>query len=285
MMLSTIRNTDMDGYFAYSNIKSWFILSALCLTNLAYGESFIGDCLIEPTQQVAVGVAVTGVIDKVFVNRGDKVTQGQVIATLASGVEHASVQLSKYKAEQVAALQLATRKVEFSQRKFDRRQTMMSEHLMPEQDSDDAEAEFRLAQAELLVAQENHQLALRELQQQTAQLAQKTIRSPLTGVVVEQNAYVGEVVEPNSSSKPVFKLAQLDPLRVQVILPKSRFGAVQVGRKVDVVPEKPMMGRYSAQVKTVDKLLDSASGTFVVFLALPNKQLAIPAGVKCQAFF
>ena len=86
---------------------------------------------------------------------------------------------------------------------------------MPEQDSDDAEAENRLAQAELLVAQENHQLALRELQQQTAQLAQKTIRSPLTGVVVEQNAYVGEVVEPNSSSKPVFKLAQLNPLRVR----------------------------------------------------------------------
>ena len=151
-------------------------------------------------KQVAVGVAVTGVIDKVFVNRGDKVTQGQIIATLASGVEQSSVQLAKYKAEQVAALQLATRKVEFSQRKFDRRQTMMSEHLMPQQDSDDAEAEYRLAQAELLVAQENHQLALRELQQQTAQLAQKTIRSPLTGVVVEQNAYVGEVVEPRQTS-------------------------------------------------------------------------------------
>jgi RND family efflux transporter MFP subunit len=255
------------------------------LASVAYGEPFVGDCLIEPTQQVAVGVPVTGVIDKIFVKRGDKVTQGQIIATLASGVEQASVQLAKYKAEQIAALQLATRKVEFAQRKFERRQAMTSERLMPEQDRDDAEAEYRLAQAELLVAQENHQLALRELQQQSAQLAQKTIRSPLTGVVVEQSAYVGEVVEPNSSSKPVFKLAQLNPLRVQVILPKSRFGAVKVGSTVAVVPEKPMTGRYSAQVKTVDKLLDAASGTFVVFLALANKQLAIPAGVKCQVFF
>ena len=92
-------------------------------------------------------------------------------------------------------------------------------------------------------------------------------------------------LNPIAAVNPSFKLAQLNPLRVQVILPKSRFGAVKVGSTVAVVPEKPMTGRYSAQVKTVDKLLDAASGTFVVFLALANKQLAIPAGVKCQVFF
>lgn len=274
----------MELYFS-AHVRAC-LLAIMLLPSLSLADDRVSaPCLIEPSQQVAIGTPVTGVLDDVLVKRGAKITKGQTLATLLSHVEKAAVQLAKYKSEQTAAIDLATHKMAFAQRKFERRQAMTSDKLMPEQERDDAEADYRLAEAELHVAQENHQLALYEYQQQQAQLTQKTIRSPLNGVVVEQSSYVGEVVEPNSSSKSIVKLAQLDPLRVQVILPQAQFGHIKVGQKVNVSPDKPMTGRYQATVKTVDPILDAASGTFIVYLTLPNRQLQIPAGIRCQALF
>lgn len=260
------------------------LLLSLAVPSIAQAQPSAA-CLIEPTQQVNVGSPVTGLIEKIHVKRGSMVKKSQIIATLQASVEQAAAQLAKYKSEQKATLQLAERKMQFAKSKFERRQAMALDKLMPEQERDDAEAEYRLAEAEWLLAQENHQLAIYEYQQQQAQLALRTLRSPINGVVIEQNAYAGEVVEANSNSKPLLKLAQIDPLRVQVILPQSAFGQISVGQSVQISPEKPLTGQYTAQVKTVDKVLDAASGTFVVFLSLANKSLNIPAGLRCQAAF
>lgn len=240
-------------------------------------------CLIEPTQQVSLGVPVTGVLSQVLVKRGSLIRQGQVLATLESSVEQATLKLSQYKAQQTANLTLTEQKLTFAQQKFERRQAMANDQLMPEQEKNDAEAEYKQAEAEHLLAQENHQLAALEYQQQKAQVALRTLRSPITGVVTEQSAYVGEVVEANSNGKPVLKLAQLHPLRVQLILPQRYFGQFKVNQAIELSPEQPMTGKYIAKVKTIDKVLDAASGTFMVFLELPNPNLTLPAGIRCTA--
>ena len=49
-----------------------------------------------------------------------------------------------------------------------------------------------------------------------------------------------------------------------------------------VLAEPPLIGRYEARVTIVDKVVDSASGTFGVRLELPNAKGDIPAGVKCR---
>lgn len=254
-----------------------------CLAAPVLAASY--DCLIEPTQTVELASPVTGLLEQVHVRRGDRVTKGQVLATLASQAEQAAVDLARFKSEQVGPIQMAERKIEFSKRKFERRQVMAAENLMPAQEGEDAEAEYRLAESELKVASENRQQAKLELKQQSALLNQRTVRSPFSGVVVDQQAFAGEVVEPAASKKPILKLAQLDPLRVHVILPKSAFGKLSAGVAADVVPEVPVGGKYTAKVKVIDRLIDAASGSFVVFLELPNPKLSIPAGVKCKAGF
>lgn len=243
------------------------------------------DCLIEPTQTVELASPVTGLLEQVRVKRGDRVGKGQVLATLESDAEQVAVELARFKSEQVGPIQMAERKIEFSKRKFERRQTMTAESLLPAQEGEDAEAEYRLAESELKVASENRQLARLELRQQSAQLNLRTIRSPFSGVVADQQSFAGEVVEPGANKKPILKLAQLDPLRVHVILPKNAFGKVALGMASSVVPEIPVGGQYNAKVKVIDRLIDAASGTFVVFLELPNPKLSIPAGVKCKASF
>ena len=243
------------------------------------------NCLIDPSQTIELGSPITGLLEKVNVKRGDRVSRGQVIAQLEASAERAAVDLARYKSEQTGPTVLAQNKVEFSHRKYDRRQQMTSEKLMSPQERDDAEAEYKLAQSEFQVAQENRQIARIEFRQQNAMLTLRTIRSPFDGVVVEQLAYPGEVIDPGSAKKAVVKLAQLNPLRVHVIMPKEMFGAVAVGMEAEVAPEIPAKSKYQAKVKSIDRLIDAASGTFVVYLEMPNPKLETPAGVECKASF
>lgn len=259
------------------------IIVCIFFHHQAFATSENISCLVEPTQQLSLGTPVTGVLSQVLVKRGSVVRQGQVLATLESSVEQANVKLSQYKAEQTANLTLTQQKLAFAQQKFERRQVMANEQLMPEQEKNDAEADYKQAEAEHLLAQENRQLAILEYQQQKAQLALRSLRSPIHGVVTEQSAYVGEVVEANSNAKAILKLAQLNPLRVQLILPQRYFGQFRLNQTIELSPEQPMTGKYTAKVKTIDKVLDPASGTFMVFLELPNPNLSIPAGIRCQA--
>jgi multidrug efflux pump subunit AcrA (membrane-fusion protein) len=143
-----------------------------------------------------------------------------------------------------------------------------------------------LAQSELVIAQENRQQGKLEYQQQMSLLNLRSIRSPIDGVVVDQMLNAGEMADPMGTKKSILKLAQLDPLRVKVILPSSLFGTIKPSTSVDVVPESGNSVKgYKATVHNVDKLIDSASGTFAVYLDLPNKNLAIAAGARCKASF
>ena len=63
------------------------------------------------------------------------------------------------------------------------------------------------------------------------------------------------------------------------------FGKIKVGTKATVDAESPLTGRYTASVSIVDKVVDSASGTFGVRLELPNPKGDIPAGIKCRTRF
>ena len=84
---------------------------------------------------------------------------------------------------------------------------------------------------------------------------------------------------------PILKLAQLDPLYVEVIVPVSMLGKVAPGMLVLVTPELPLNTIVTAQVKVVDRVIDAASGTFGVRLELPNPKYALPAGLKCTVRF
>ena len=240
------------------------------------------DCLVQPTQSIEVGSPVVGLLEKVYVRRGDRVTKGQVIASLESHAEKAAAELARLRSVATGPTLSAEGKIRFAERKFHRRAQMAVEKLMSPQEADDAEAELKLAESELRTAQENRQLAAVEFQQQSSLLNLRTIRSPFDGVVVDQLLYPGEVVEPTGAKKAILRLAQLDPLRVHVILPMAAFRKVAPGMSVQVSLEAPLGGTYLAKVKTVDKLIDAASGTFAVFLEMRNSDLAVPAGVKCR---
>jgi len=259
------------------------LLPALLWSNTPSAAVF--ECMIEPLQTVDISSPVVGLLEKVEVRRGDKVYKGQVIASLESTAETASAALAHYKSEMTAPTTTAEIKIIFAKRKFERRRDMHSQNFMSAQEQDEAEAELKLAEAELKLAQENKEVAQLEWQQQSGLLELRTLHSPFDGVVVDQMLFPGEVVEPNGQKKTILKLAQLNPLKIYVILPVYAFKKIKIGMKVKVMPEQPIGGHHTGIVTIIDRVVDAASGTFGVFLEVANPKLDVPAGVKCRARF
>ncbi len=238
-------------------------------------------CLIEASAVVEVGASVIGVLDSVNAERGDVVSRGQVLARLEAGVERAAVALAQAKASTQADVESAQSQKAFAARKAQRTAELTELKFVSVQARDQAETEASMASQKLAQTLEQQVLSARELQLARAQLAQRTITSPLNGVVTERYLSAGERVE----NRPILKVAQIDPLRVEVVLPASMFNTVKSGMSVLVRPELQGATVQTATVSIVDRVIDAASNTFRARLTLPNRDLGLPSGVRCKVEF
>ena len=212
------------------------------------------DCLVEPHMVASVGSPVDGTLSEVLVDRGATVAKGQAVARLNSAVEEATVNL---KAAQE----------DFGKRKVDRNEELFKKQLISANEKDELETQTRIAGL--------------ELRQQQQVLAQRTIRSPFHGVVVDRMMSPGERV----GDGKILKIAQIDPLNVEVVAPVEMFGRVKSGVVGEVRFQPLLPGSYKATVVVVDRVVDAASGTFGVRLRLPNPDSRVPAGIKCSVRF
>jgi RND family efflux transporter MFP subunit len=239
------------------------------------------DCIIEPFQVVAIGSPVTGLIEKVRVERGDSVEEGQVLVELESSVERAAVELARARSRMNGQLRAREASLELGQRNRERAEKLFKKDALSFELRDTVETEAKVAQLEVQQAREDKRLAALQLQQTLAVLERRVLRSPISGVVVERLMTRGERVE----EETILKVAQIDPLRVEVILPAAMFDTIRPGMRATVVPEFPGDQVHVASVTIVDRVIDAASGTFGARLDLPNPDDAIPAGLHCQARF
>lgn len=212
------------------------------------------ECLLEPHMTVKIGTPVPGALAEVLVKRGEVVKKGQVVAALDTRA-------------QVAAVELARARVEYTKRRMERNEELYLNELVSVQQKDEMETDGELARLELLERQ--------------TQVEIRQIRSPVNGVVVDRIKGPGEYVQETE----ILELAQIDPLNVEVVVPVRYFGQIKPGMKAMVEPEAPLEDTYEAEVKIVDRVIDAASGTFGVRLEIPNRELAIPAGLRCNARF
>ena len=239
------------------------------------------DCVVEPHMIIELSTQIDSIVDTMHVERGDLVAKDQILVTLDSEVERAAVASARARADSDAELRAGEVNVAFAERREERVQSLFQEDAISTDQFDEVETETLLARLQLDRAEEVTRLAQLELQRAEETLKRHTIRSPIDGVVVQRYLSPGESVR----FQPMLRLAQIDPLRVEVIVPVSAFGKIEVGQKAIVQPEEPMVGNYDAEVMIVDRVADAASGTFRVALSLPNPDYALPSGLKCMVQF
>ena len=169
-------------------------------------------------------------------------------------------------------MDLARQKLVRARELFD--QQFISGQALEQAKADSLVADHRLAQA-----REQRGIFAREQQLAQAQLGLRTIRSPITGVIAERFLSVGERVE----EKAMFRVAVVNPLRVEVVLPSTYFAAVKSGMTLTVKPDFPGAAPRLARVTVIDRLIDGASNTFRIRAELPNADFSLPAGLRCKA--
>lgn len=237
------------------------------------------DCMIQPHLVVQVGTAAPGVIQSVRVDRGDLVRKGQPVVLMKSDVERAALAVARERASQVGELKSARGATDLAEREAQRAAQLVDENFVSRTYFDRQRAEVQVAAGRGEQAQERIRLAQREVDLASAQLSQRTVVSPIDGVVVERFVAPGEYVE----QKPVLRIAAVDPLRVDVLVPAAQFGRVAVGSRAQVVPDLLDRRAHTATVTSVDRVVDAASNTFRVRLELPNPGGALPPGLRCKA--
>lgn len=240
------------------------------------------NCRIVPSVVVEMSSAVEGVISEVLVDKNDQVTKGEVVARLDAGLEKATVELRRVQAELTSDVQAQQLAVEFSQRSLARVTDLYEKKAASFSELDKHKTEHAIARQQLQQALDRKRQAELEHDRAVADLNRRALKSPIDGVVVERYKQPGEHID----FEPVLKVAQLDPLRVEVFAPASLYGKVQTGMIATVAPELGASTKtYAAKVTLVDQVIDGPSNTFGIRLSFPNPENRLPSGLKCRVSF
>jgi RND family efflux transporter MFP subunit len=240
------------------------------------------DCVIEPQQVVKLATPVVGVIARIDVDRGDVVHKGQVLGKLEDGVEQATLNLARARATNEFGTKAVQARLDFLRRKNARVGQLSAKNIVTQATAEEADSDANVAEQQLKEAELTREIARLEVGQAEEQLRQRTLVSPIEGVVTERLLVPGEY---RNEQSPILTLAQIDPLRVEVFVPTSQYGRIRIGSNAQIHPQEPIGGFYPAVVTVVDQVLDAASGTFGVRLALPNPGRQLPAGIRCKVQF
>jgi RND family efflux transporter MFP subunit len=271
----------MDIYPRKLTRLAGFLLPLMVIKPALSLETDQYECLVEPYQVVKISSPIKGLIENVHVDTSDVVEQGQVLVGLESSVEKATVEAARARTKMTGEIRAREADLAFKKRQANRMKGLYAKKAVSSHEKDQAETNVTLATMELRKAREANTFAGLELKRAEAIMNERSITSPISGVVVERMMNAGEFVR----EEPILSIAQLNPLRIEVILPSSKFGSIKPESTASVLLESPVGKTVAAKVTKVDRVIDAASGTFVVRLEIDNPDYKLPGGLKCKADF
>jgi RND family efflux transporter MFP subunit len=240
------------------------------------------DCVISPALTVEVASPVGGLVSEVLIARGDLVRKGDVIARLDSRVEQTTLDLMRERAGSDAEIEAQQARVDLAQSQLERYRTLVERNVSSTGQLEESEAAMKVASRELAIARMRKRIAGLESKRAEELLEQRTIFSPIDGVIVERMLFVGEFADQDTA---VARITQLDPLHVDSFLPVSVYPQLELGITATIRPNAPIGGVHTGKISVIDRVFDAASGTFGVRVDIENDDLKIPAGHRCRISF
>ena len=256
----------------------------------------------QPFQEVELHAKVSGYIRRINVDIGDRVRNGQVIATLEvpelnaqvtgseAVVRHSQSEISRAQSGVVlaeadyAALHAAyTRLAEAAKRR---------PGLVAEQELDDArakdqdaEAKINVAKAALDASQEQLGISKADRQRITSMQDYSVITAPFAGVITMRYADVGSLIQAgtasNTQSMPVVKLAQSDLLRLRMPVPEEDVPFIRIGGDVQI--KLQATGKViSGQIVRFTRELATSTRTMLAEVDVPNPDLSLSTGMTAE---
>lgn len=200
--------------------------------------------------RAAVGAKIIGRVVELRVDEGDRVRQGDVIAVLDSADLRAAIDQNR------AAVAEARAKLADASRERSRQEKLVTGGASPQSTLDAARTQEAVAAAEVGTAEAR-------LRSAEAQLSYTVIRSPLSGVVIQKNVLVGEMVAPGGftsqqSTGSIVRIADPRSLEVEADINESYIARLKRGQpaeiKIDAVPDRVYHGKLRQIVPTADRV-------------------------------
>ena len=192
------------GYF-----KGWIVIGAqggseeefqfAVVSRRDIGSTVIATGIIKPSvgSEVRVGSRVSGIVKKLHVNIGDRVTEGQLLAELDQ------TELASRFNQATAALKNAQTKLEYANLDLSRKRELIAQNFVSQSELDDAERAQDMAESELEQAEAN-------LDYTRIQLGYTKIKAPISGVVASVSTQEGETVAASFASPTFVTIIDLE---------------------------------------------------------------------------
>jgi membrane fusion protein, heavy metal efflux system len=209
-----------------------------------------GNMVIPPGQVHVVAAPAAGLVDSLLVSADEPVKTNQPVATLRSPT---IVEAQQLFLAAIADESLATDRLR-------RTQLLIEGKAIPERELNIAQAESARARArldertQLLSLMGLSEAQITELRTTRRIVPTVTIYSPINGTVVKRHTSPGERIE---AAAPLFTIAELDPLWVELQVPAARLPNLTVGSEVSL-PAQRARGKIIRIGRTVDPATQSA---------------------------
>ena len=260
---------------------------------------------VEANVTALTAFQVGGRVSHVYVEEGQPVTKGQLLADLDStdyrnGFDAASGEADAASATNAKAkaglrhqeLEQARIDFERTQDEYQRLKYLYDHQSLPANDFHKIEAAFLASQQRYDMAQsgtrvEDKHAASAQLSVATAQreeakkrLADCQLRAPISGFIGMRQLEVGDTVAPGA---PVFSVVDLNPVKVKVGIPEAEIGKVRESDLAEVSIPSLNGQKFEGRVEAIAAASDPASRTYVSKIAVPNPTLVLRAGMVSEA--
>lgn len=227
---------------------------------------------IVPREEIEIKPNLSGIIDKILVKEGDKVTMGQLIATLKivpsisqvnaaqQDVQNANLQINNAKAN------LATQQQQFNmqQRLYNQGVISKQEFLTAQQNLLSMQNQLKNANQQFQTAQKNLQIARTGIADGLQSLATTQIRSKANGTVLEVPVKVGyQVIEANqfNAGTTICSVADLNSLIFEGKIDEAQAGKIKEGMEMKVIIGALQNKKFPGKVTMIAPKGKDESGT------------------------
>lgn len=188
---------------------------------------------LEPLNYVDVGTQVSGQLEKLHVEEGEQVEEGQLLAEIDATIYLAKVEATEAQLENLQA-QLADREATqvLARLQAERQRNLIKLDATSQESVEQADATLRSATAQIAALKAQIRQLESQLKEARADLSYTRIYAPMTGTVVDQLANQGQTLNANQTAPIIVQIADLSTMTVRTQVSEADITQLQVGMPV-----------------------------------------------------
>jgi RND family efflux transporter MFP subunit len=234
--------------------------------------------LLYPLAEVDVTASELGQMSTVNVKVGDRISAGFVIASLEDGVQKASLKLAQLQAVQNGEVESAQANERLQLEKLEALKEMADKAAVRKDELKRAESEYEIAKARLLIAVEQKNVRVEEINRHQINLDRRRIIAPTSGLIIKIYHEPGEYISP--SDPAVVRLVEDHTLRAVFAVPANEINLLEIGTPCQIYLVSVAEG-MKAKVSRIAPVINGESSTIEVEVDIPNPEGKFRIGDRC----